>query len=448
MCEGTVEGLAFGGEGIVRLDQFVVFVPMTAPGDTVAIRLTEVKSSYGRGELERVISPSEHRIEPHCPIYSECGGCQLQHVDERSALEQKSKILEGLLRHQLRLTEPPIEPPLPSPASYAYRNKMQVAVGAGHDGKIAMGLYRHSTHDIADMPSCPIQEETNDKLLHAFRVAMEKTGWKPYDERTGAGLVRHFLARVNRKGEAYALIVAAKPALPGWESALDALKSAVPSLQGLAVNVNGTATNVVLGEETRVLWGSDYLEETIGEFRFRFSPASFFQVNSLILPALIDKASEWARLSVSDKVLDLYCGVGTFSIPFGKIAWRVTGIEESAESIRRAGENAALNGITGAEFIVGKVEEQIAAFRPDEFKLIFLDPPRKGMTPEALQGVIRLNPERILYLSCNPPTLVRDLKTLRESGWSIRKAMAADLFPQTAQIEALALLERTDSLLR
>jgi len=440
--EGTVETLAFGGEGIVRHDKFVIFIPYTVPGDRIRFRVTQVKQSFARGRVESILEPSSFRVTPPCPIYLNCGGCQHQELEYSRSIEEKSRILKSLLEHGLKLDNAPVESPLPCPAPYGYRHKMQVAVGESTDGKLHVGLYQPFTHRIVDMPTCPIQHPLDNELLNVFRETFISLGWEPYDESSNTGLIRHFLTRVNQKEEAYTVLVATRADLPGWESLKDALVKRVPKLQGIAVNVNPLRTNVVLGRETRILWGKPYLEETIDGILFRFGPTSFFQVNPYLLSPITKKILEWLNPSDRDEVLDLYCGVGTFTLPMSKKVGQIVGIEENSDSIGWAKENKKLNSCQNVKFIAGKVEESLRKFKPGQFSHLFLDPPRKGLHPDALQAIIKLNASKILYLSCNPSTLVRDANALIENGWKLTRALAADFFPQTSQIEALALLEK------
>lgn len=435
--EGTVESVAFGGEGIIRHNNFVVFVPYTVPGDRIQFRITELKRSFARGKIERILNPSSFRVTPPCPIYFTCGGCQHQEFEYLKSVEEKSRILEGLLRHGLKLEKIPMEPPIPSPLSYGYRHKMQVAVGESSDGKLLIGLYETLSHRIVDMQTCPIQHPVNNQLLDAFRKAIPSLGWRPYHENSNIGLIRHFLGRVNQKGEAFAVIIATQKALPYWESLREALSKTVPELQGLAVNVNPMRTNVVLGTQTHLLWGKSFLEESVGKFSFKFGPTSFFQVNPLLLPKVTDKIIEWLAPSKNDKVLDLYCGVGTFSLPLAEHADEVVGIEENSESIEWAKENAKANRIKNVKFIVGRAEDRFQ----NAPSLVLLDPPRSGLHPAVLEKLLKLKPKRIAYLSCNPSTLTRDLGVLLKGGWKLSRATAVDFFPQTSHIEALALLE-------
>lgn len=446
-CEGEVQTLAFGGEGIIRHDNFVVFVPYTVPGDRIRFRVTQVKRSFARGRVEEVLNPSPFRIIPPCPIYLTCGGCQHQELNYEKSVEEKSRILEELLKHGLGLDAIPMEPPLPSPKPYEYRHKMQVAVGQSTDGKLSIGLYQPFSHRIVDMPTCPVQHPINNLLLDAFRKSFPSLGWPVYDETNNTGLVRHFIGRVNQRGEAYAVLVATRNELPGWETLLQALRSAVPKLKGFAVNVNPMRTNVVLGSKTHVLWGEKFLEETIGNHRFRFGPTSFFQVSPPLLPAMTQKILEWIDPSPDDHVLDLYCGVGTFTLPIAAHANHVTGIEENAKAIRWANENAKLNNISNVRFIAGKAEEAFQSISQSQISkspnpLVVVDPPRQGMHANVIKQLIRMNPKRIVYLSCNPGTLARDLKALLQKGWVLKKTLAADFFPQTAHIESLTLIEK------
>jgi 23S rRNA (uracil1939-C5)-methyltransferase len=440
--EGFVESLAFGGDGIVRLGKFVVFIPFAVPGDKIKFRLIETKKNFGRGEIIEILAPSPKRISPPCPIHKACGGCPLQQMETHAALLEKSCLVESLFVKHLKLEKIPMEPPLASPRSFAYRNKLQVAVQKNPEGKILLGLYHPKTHDVVDMPFCVIEEEANNVLLKAFREGLLDAQLEPYDEKSHTGLVRHCVARANRKGEGYAMLVATSENLPTWRILLERLRSALPSLKGFALNINPQKTNVVLGEKTKILWGEGFLEEQIGDFLYRIPPFSFFQVNTWIVESLFFKIVEWSNLQSNDSVLDLYCGIGTFSFLFAKRAKEVVGIEENKEAVHFAKENAKLNRIANAIFWAGKVEDLISNFQSESFRWVFLDPPRKGVHPNVLKNLIRLKPQKILYLSCNPPTQARDLKILLQEGWKLKKIMVADFFPQTAQIETLALLEK------
>jgi 23S rRNA (uracil1939-C5)-methyltransferase len=439
---GEIQSLVFGGQGITYCDGKAVFIPFSASGDQLIYRITKEKQNYAFGEIEKITRSSPDRKTPECPIYGRCGGCQLQHITYPASLKEKSKILENLFTHGLGLNKIPIEEPLPSPSPFSYRNKLQVAVGRNSSLNLILGLYETKTHQITNMQSCLIEQEPNNQILNAVRSGITQVNWEPYSEKEHAGLIRHLLIRSNQKGETALVIIAKEPEIPHWENFLDIVRRKVPKLKSFALNFNPDKTNVVLSRQTKILWGDNFIEETIGSIKFQFSPISFFQVNSLILEPLTEKILEWADPSLGDLVLDAFCGIGTFSIPFSKYCRSVIGIEENAESIHFAKKNAIINNCQNLSFIQGKVEEHLKQFNPNTFKTTFLDPPRKGIEEKALIELIRLNPKKILYLSCNPPTQIRDAKILIKSEYTLKRVIMVDLFPQTAQIESLALFEK------
>jgi 23S rRNA (uracil1939-C5)-methyltransferase len=439
---GEIESAAFGGNGILHKNNKVVFIPFSAPGDVINYRIIQEKQNFSIGEIQEILKPSPDRTAPPCPLYGKCGGCQFQHITYEASLREKSKILENLFIHGLGIKTVPQEKPLPSPSPYFYRNKLQAAVGKNEKGGITIGLFEPKTHKIVDMTQCFIEEEANNAALTFVRKGIVEMGWEPYNEETNSGLIRHILLRTNRKRETYLAIVAKNPSLPEWERFLKIINPEILKLKGLILNVNPDKTNAVLGRKNLVLWGEKFFEETIGNYQYLIGATSFFQVNSLILETLIQKVLEWTGAHSKDTILDAFCGIGTFTIPLAKTVKKVIGIENNKEAVELARKNSILNQVSNIEWIHGKVETALQRIRSNTFPIALLDPPRKGLNEKELKELIRLNPSKILYLSCNPPTQIRDVKNFLEAGWNLKKTALIDLFPQTAQIESLALLEK------
>ncbi len=444
--EIEITGLAAEGDGVGRYQGLAVFVPGAVPGDRLLVRITEVKARFARGAMARLLEPGAGRVEARCPAFGDCGGCQWQHVDYAAQLRWKRQVVIDALERLGGFNGVPVANTLGMEDPWHYRCKAAVPFGGG-DGPVA-GFFGRGTHRIVALPGegCAIQHPTINAVVRAVRELAAERGIPPYDEATGRGLLRHVVARVGaRTGEALAALVINGPALPGEADLAAALMEAVPALVGVVKNVNTARTNVIFGPHTAALAGRPYLVEKLGGLRFRISAQSFFQVNPLQAERLYRLAIEGAGIAVDDVVADAYCGTGALALLAARGARRVYGIEEVPAAVADARENARTNGIANVRFITGRVEDVLGGISAGGRApaVIFLDPPRKGCARGALDACLALRPRRVVYVSCNPATLARDLAILAASRrYRVEGVQPVDLFPHTAHVECVAFLSR------
>lgn len=445
--ELEITSLGHSGEGVGRYHGFTVFVPRALPGERVAATVETVKQNYAKARLDAVLAPAPARVAPPCPVYERCGGCQLQHLDYPAQLAAKRQAVVDAVTRIGHLEGVTVHPTLGAADPWRYRNKMQFPVGLA-DGRLAVGCFASASHDIVDIDDCLIQHAANNGVARAVRAALQDLGIPPYDERSGRGVVRHVLGRVGTAGgEVMAVIVTATAALPRKDELVARLRREVPGLVSVVHNVNPQRTNVILGRHTATLWGRDTIADRLGDFVFRISARSFFQVNTAQAAVLYGQAERYAGLTGAETVIDAYCGTGTITLFLARRAAKVYGIEVVADAIRDARANAAANGVGNAEFIVGDAVEVLPRLRADGVRphAIVVDPPRAGCVPGVLDTFARMRPERIVYVSCNPASLARDLALLADAGYQTIEVQPVDMFPQTFHIESVVLLQRNHS---
>ena len=434
-----MEGYSSEGLGIVRLDGAVVFVPQTIRGETVDIKITKVMKTAAVGEAVKIHAPSPERAKPECPHFGICGGCTFQHMTYTEELWAKRQRVQDALT-RLGGAAVPVEEILGAKDPTHYRNKSQYPVGA--DGSI--GFFKARSHQVVPIERCLIQSEVSDRTAQAVGAWMKRYRVPAYDERTGKGLIRHIYVRVNRAGESLCCVVANGKQLPREPELAAMVRSAAPKTVGVVVNTNTKKGNVILGDRYRTVWGQDHIMDTLCGLHFKLSVPSFYQVNRDQAEVLYGKALEFAELTGKETVLDLYCGTGTITLCMASKAKRVIGAEIVAPAIADAEENAKRDHIENASFFCGdaadiaaKLEEE--GLRPD---VITVDPPRKGLAPQVIASVAAMAPERVVYVSCDPATLGRDVKLFRELGYVPSRACAVDMFPGTAHVETVVLLSK------
>lgn len=519
----TIEDIGNDGEGIGKADGYTLFAKDAVIGDVVDVRITKCKKNYGYARVEKVVTPSPFRVEPKCPFHRQCGGCQIQAVAyERQLAYKQNKVrnhlqrIGGFSKEQIdAVTEPIVGMEEP----WHYRNKAQYPVGSDKNGEPMAGFYAGRTHDIIANTNCPLGPSENKAILEAVLAYMKENGVSAYCESTGDGLVRHVLIRTGfATGEIMVCLVINGKKLPAEEKLVEKLMGVRldnHKIVSISISINREKTNVIMGQEIRVLWGRGWIEDSLrvmdaaaitegGEMgdadaedeeyiTFRISPLSFYQVNPKQTEKLYALALKYAGLTGKETVWDLYCGIGTISLFMAKRAKKVYGVEVIPQAIEDARENARRNGITNAEFFVGKAEEVLPAFyhgkggstdseaekrscsREREEKsgnagseivkgsgkpeagdamtreqmrhpdVIVVDPPRKGCDEKCLETMLAMQPERIVYVSCDPATLARDLKILCEGGYELRKVRAVDQFGHTGHVEVAVLLCRADT---
>lgn len=444
VMELEVEALGSEGEGIAHVDGYTLFIKDSLPGDRIEARITKLLKNYGYARCEKIIKASKDRMEADCPLSKRCGGCQLSHLSYEAELRFKErKVFDCLTRiGGFSKEEVKLLPILDSEATRHYRNKAQFPVGVNKAGEIVTGFYAGRSHEIVETMDCGIQAEENRLILSTIVEFMKEKGITAYREVEHRGLVRHIVTRKGfATGEISVCIVVNGDSLPKSELLVKRLVERVKGIESISLNVHKKKTNVILGDDLVCLYGRDYIFDKIGELSFKISPFSFYQVNPFQTKKLYDLALDFAGLTGKEIVWDLYCGIGTISLFLAKRAKEVFGVEIVPEAIVNAKENAALNGITNASFFVGKAEEEAEKLpRPD---VIVVDPPRKGCDGKLLATIIKHRPERLVYVSCDPATLSRDLKILcTEGGYQLEKVQPVDQFPRSVHCESVALLTR------
>ena len=438
-----ITGYTAEGMGVARLDGHVVFVPNTIRGEQWQVQLLKVNKNVAWGRGVKLLLASERRVPSDCPHSGPCGGCQFRHMDYTEELEAKRRRVEDALR-RIGGADVSVDVIHGAQTTCRYRNKVQFPVAQGKDG-VHVGLFRARSHDVLDVSDCLLQTEQTNTLGRTLKEWMERGHVPAYDEKTGKGLVRHLYVRTNRAEESLVCLVVNGKKLPDEAGLVKALRACSPQLAGVVLNTNQQDTNVILGDSYRTLWGRDWLEEELCGLTFRLSVPSFFQINRAQTEVLYGRAAALAGLTGRETVLDLYCGIGTISLVMAQRAGKVIGAEIVPQAIEDAKENAKRNGVTNAEFFcgdAGQIAKKLAdeGVRPD---VICVDPPRKGLAAGVTDILADMEPERIVYVSCDPATLARDAKLLAQRGYKLKCAEAADLFPRTQHIETAALLCRS-----
>ena len=441
-----ITGYTSDGAGVCRIGGRAVFVKNTIVGEIWEVRILKVTASAVYGKGERCITPSPARQEPPCPVYRKCGGCSLLHMTYAAELEMKLARVNDALRHIGGL-DFQIREILGAETPDHYRNKAIYAVGTV-DGKAAKGFYRTASHDLIHVERCLLQTELADRAAESVCAWMNENGLLPYDETTGKGTVRHIFTRVAKHTrDAVLCLVTARGFGARTEDLVQTLRSACPELTGIVLCVNKQKGNVVLAGDFYPLWGKPDMTDILCGLRFQIAPRAFYQVNPAQAERLYEKAVEYAVTSPEDTLLDLYCGAGTISLCLARNAKQVIGAEIVPEAVENATENAKANGIFNAEFLcadAGAAAQALHArgIRPD---CVVVDPPRKGVQEEALRAIVSMEPERIVYVSCDPGTLARDLKLLKAEGYSPVAGTAVDMFPHTSHVESVVLMSRVCS---
>jgi len=437
-----IKSLGHSCEGVGRFEDFTVFIPGALVGEQVEARITEVKKSYAKGSIVKILRKSPDRQKPICEIYEKCGGCQLQHLGYEAQLKMKHQQVVDAIERIGKQRNVEIYPTIGAENPWNYRNKMQFPIGL-QKKQVVIGCFAQNSHDIVDTKNCRIQEEANNLIANAMREIVQKLSIHVYDEKTQKGTLRHVIGRVAKDGIMVVLVTATK-VLPHAQEIVEHLKTHVPNLVSVMQNFNPKATNMIMGDLTKHLWGQKTILANLEDLTFHISARSFFQVNTTQAAVLYNKAVEYAGLTGKETVIDAYCGTGTITLFLAKKAKRVIGIEIVEPAIRDARKNAQDNKVSNAEFIVGDATTIMPrlyqeGMRPD---VIVVDPPRVGCTPRVLQSFAAMKPKRIVYVSCYPASLARDLEILGSLGYKTIKVQPVDMFPQTSHVESVALIER------
>ena len=441
--EIQIERLGTSGEGVGRYENFTVFVPQALPNERVLTVIEEVKKTYARGRIHKILQESPDRTTPLCELYDECGGCQLQHLSYEAQLCAKRAQVMEALAHIGKLPQIPVNETLRADAPWNYRNKMQFPIGR-NSGKIVIGCFAQGSHRIINTENCHIQRAENNDLANAAREIAEQLHIPVYNEDTHKGVLRHIVGRVGRSNDLMAVIVTATKQLPRAKEFVRMMRERLPNLVSVHQNIQTYRNNVIMGRDTQLLWGRPTIIDSLGRLNFHISPRSFFQVNTRQAERLYEQALAYADLHGTETVIDAYCGTGTITLFLAQKARKVYGIEIVQPAILDARKNARDNHVKNAEFIVGDTTAVMPALykqgiRPD---VVVVDPPRAGCTETVLRTFANMKPQRIVYVSCNPATLARDLAILKELGYLAQEVQPVDLFPQTSHVENVCLLRK------
>lgn len=435
------------GSTVARIEGIAVFIPNGAVGDQCDVRITKVKSKIAFGRIERIVVPSRHRITPQCPVSSLCGGCSFQHISYEEELRAKEKKVFDVLTRIGKQDGTKLKGIVAAPSTTRYRNKAQYPVGRNKDGKIITGFYRIRSHDIVETEACLIQSDIADRIAGYVRAWMQAFGIQPYQEETNAGDIRHIYVRTGKKsGECQVTLIATRKNLNGLSALIAMLRENEPSITGILLNLNQRHDNVILGNRTQVLWGEEMLEDRLCGNVFQLSPHAFYQVNHAQTEALYAQALQYAALDAAQTAVDLYCGAGTITLALARQAKHVIGVEIVREAVENAKENAARNHVGNTEFIcadAGQAASMLAerGLHPD---VITVDPPRKGLDDMTIQAILQMRPQILVYISCDPATLARDIEKLCTSQYTLVEAKAFDLFPRTNHVETVVLMSKTE----
>ncbi|AYA74605.1 23S rRNA (uracil(1939)-C(5))-methyltransferase RlmD [Bacillus sp. Y1] len=439
----TIKRLGINGEGVGYFKKQVVFVPGALPGEEVVVEATKVQPKFAEARIKKIRKKSEHRVAPPCPVYEECGGCQLQHLDYRQQLVEKRDIVkQSLERHtKLNVEKLDIRDTLGMENPWNYRNKSQFQVGQ-RDGNLLAGLYGINSHKLVDIQHCAVQHSATNKATSTVKKILQDLKVSVYNEKTRKGVVRTIVARIGVKTEELQIVlITSQRELPHKDEIVARIKQALPEVTSIVQNVNGQKTSLIFGDETRLLEGREFIQETLGELEFELSARTFFQLNPEQTVNLYNEVKEAAALTGVEKVVDAYCGVGTIGLWLADGADEIRGMDVIADSIEDAEKNAERHGISHATYVVGKAEQVLPKWAKEGWKpdVLVVDPPRTGLDQQLLNTILKVKPKKIVYVSCNPSTLAKDISVL-VSKYKVGYIQPVDMFPQTSHIESVTSL--------
>jgi len=457
----TINDISANGEGIGKIDGYTLFVKDAVVGDTIEAKIIKVKKNYGYGKLLRLIKASVNRVSPPCAVASQCGGCQIQQMSYESQLQYKRNLVKQSLERIGGFKDISVLPVIGMKYPFHYRNKAQYPVGKNKEGDVVIGFYAGRTHFIIDHTDCQIGHPINQTILEIIRKFITEQNISVYDEENHKGLLRHILIRNSyHADEIMVCLIINGEKLPFADKLIELLIN-VSGMKSIMLNINKENTNVILGKRCKTLWGQSYIMDSICGISFQISPLSFFQINPEQTEKLYEKALEFAALTGNETVWDLYCGIGTISLLMATRAKKVYGVEVVPQAVEDARNNAVRNGFDNVEFFVGKAEEVVLDFyegmtakmaagddkalqkmKPD---VVVVDPPRKGCDFALLDMIVKMSPERVVYVSCNPATLARDLKYLASGGYEVIRVQPVDQFCHTGHVETIVLIQKKDS---
>lgn len=438
-----VEDLTHDGAGVAKVDGYPLFIQGALPGEDVHVHVLKTLKSYGFAKLLEIQNASPNRVDAPCPVFDTCGGCQIQHLSYEGQKLFKQKMVRDAITRIGKLPEVPVHAVKGMEDPWRYRNKSQIPFGV-QNGRTVAGFYESRSHNIADTDVCLIQTLEADALMNGLKKSLVEMGIDPYEEQTHRGQLRHVVVRKARAtGEIMVVLVTKKKKFPQAEQAVELIRSLVPDTVSIVQNVNTEKTNVIFGNETVGMWGKEVIEDRIGDVRFEISARSFYQINPIQTETLYGQALEYAGLTGSETVIDAYCGIGTISLFLAQRAKFVMGVEIVPQAIEDAKRNAELNGFTNTLFEAGPAEQVIPRWYKEgkTADVLVVDPPRKGCDEQLLRTILQQRPGRVVYVSCNPSTLARDLRILEDGGYRTKEVQPVDMFPQTTHCEAVAWLE-------
>lgn len=443
--EVEITDVNYMGKGVSKIDDLVVFIDGAIEGDKAEIKIIDIKKNFALGKLLKIKKPSRSRIKPPCQSYEKCGGCQLMHYDYNEQLIYKKKRVKSeLKRANISIDDINIFDTLGMDDPFRYRNKTAFAVSKKNN-EIIIGPYEQGTYNTVDISSCKIQSKEADDAVKLFKELMVKYNIEPFDKKTKKGFIRNIVIRNNSQNELMFIIVTDTEYFPKKKDIVKDLSTQIKSIKTIVQNINSKNTNVVMGYKNFVLYGEGTLKDNIGDLQFTISPETFFQINPIQTEKLYNTAINYADLKENEICFDIYCGIGTISLLAAKKAKKVYGIEMVEQSIKNAKENAKKNNIDNAEFFAGTAEEILPKLHKEKnikADCIIVDPPRKGCEKEVIDTMIQINPEKIVYVSCNPSTLARDIKLLEDGGYKLSKVQPVDMFPWTVHVECVVLIEK------
>ena len=433
----------YEGEGIAKIDGFTVFIPGTIKGEKVKILIVKVLSSHAFGKVLEILEPSEARQEADCTTYKRCGGCNLRHIKYEETLKMKQNAVQSLVNKTLK-NKVEVQETIGMENPFHYRNKAQYPIGVNKEGEPVIGVFAQRTHDVIPMEKCLIQNPKSEKIAKFILHFIKDNKLSVYNEKTGKGLFRHIVIKVGIKtNEIMCILVVNGKSITKETQLVEKLTSEFPQIKTIVKNINTKNTNVILGKENINLYGDGCIEDILGEYTFRISPLSFYQVNPVQAEKLYNLGVEMAQITKNDTVFDLYCGIGTITLFMAKFAKRVYGIEIVEEAIESAKENAKINNIDNTEFYAGDVEvvlDDLINNKGVSADIVMFDPPRKGLDRNSINNILKIKPKKIVYISCNPATLIRDLAFF-EKQYDIKTIVPVDMFPFTSHVECVAVLK-------
>lgn len=433
----------FQGEGIAKIEGFTIFIPNAIKGEKVKILIVKVLTSHAFGKITEIITPSKRRIESDCATYKRCGGCSLRHIQYEETLKMKQNAVQSLVNKTLK-TKIQVQETLGMESPYHYRNKAQYPIGVNKEGKPVMGVFANRTHEIIPIHKCLIQNKKTEKLAKFVFDFIVKNKISIYNEKTGKGLVRHIVTKIGIKtNQIMCVLVINGRDIPKEKELVEEIQAEFPNVKSIIKNINTKNTNVILGTQNIDLYGNGYIEDKLGDYTFKISPLSFYQVNPVQAEKLYLLGIDGANITKKDVVFDLYCGIGTISLFMSKFAKKVYGIEIVEEAVVAAKENAVINQVDNVDFIAGDVEKVLDDFVNSKGiipEIIMVDPPRRGLDNTTIENILKVKPKRLVYISCNPATLVRDLAKLEEL-YDIKGIKPVDMFPFTSHVECVAVLQ-------